>query len=236
MEISPRTLVAEITSRYPECAAVFEHYRIDRYDLERRSLAEVCADRHLSVAEVQAALHEAVRRAPPKRAGGETASLKELIGHIEATCEAGLRSRLPRIAAVLETTLAAQRPRNPALDHVAREFQELRNVLQDHAAEAERILFPLLRMLERAQGSRRLPVATLAGPIQVMKAEHARIESQLACLRRHTQDYALPEQACPGLRGLYDELLGLEADLAEHIRLEGEELFPRVLAIDRARR
>jgi regulator of cell morphogenesis and NO signaling len=72
--------------------------------------------------------------------------------------------------------------------------------------------------------------AYAAGPIQVMEAEHLDHAENLARTRTLTADLVAPEEACPTWRALYLRLEQLEAELMEHIHLENNVLFRRVLA------
>jgi regulator of cell morphogenesis and NO signaling len=65
-----------------------------------------------------------------------------------------------------------------------------------------------------------------------MVAEHHHAGEALARMRSVTSDYALPEDACPAFRALFDGLRELEADLHEHIHLESNILFPQVEAME----
>jgi regulator of cell morphogenesis and NO signaling len=60
-----------------------------------------------------------------------------------------------------------------------------------------------------------------------MHAEHERVGALLKDIRRLSQDFAAPDDACPSFRTTYQALEGLEADLMRHIHLENNVLFPR---------
>jgi len=69
-----------------------------------------------------------------------------------------------------------------------------------------------------------------AGPIHVMEAEHDDHGQNLEKTRRLTANLVAPEEACPTWRALYLRLEQLEAELMDHIHLENNVLFRRVLA------
>ena len=51
-------------------------------------------------------------------------------------------------------------------------------------------------------------------------------------IRKATGNYALPDDACPTFRALYEELERMEEDLHQHIHLENNILFPRAIAAE----
>ena len=93
------------------------------------------------------------------------------------------------------------------------------NVLM-HLAKEEKVLFPII-----LDGMGRMA----AGPIRVMEQEHDDHREGLIETRRLTTDFTVPPEACTSWQALYLRLDALEADLMEHIHLENNVLFPRVL-------
>jgi regulator of cell morphogenesis and NO signaling len=67
------------------------------------------------------------------------------------------------------------------------------------------------------------------GPISVMVHEHDGAGEALARLRELTGGYVVPAEACTTWRALWHGLAALETSLHEHIHLENNVLFPRVL-------
>ena len=81
-------------------------------------------------------------------------------------------------------------------------------------------LFPAMRLAE--------PVSQVA--IEIMRDEHDDHEKHLHDLWRLTQDHKPPAHAGAEWRQLYAGTRKLADDLAEHIRLENEGLFPQFAA------
>jgi regulator of cell morphogenesis and NO signaling len=69
-----------------------------------------------------------------------------------------------------------------------------------------------------------------AAAIRAMEGEHVDHAENLQKTRKLTAGLAAPQQACPTWRALYLRLLELEAELMDHIHLENNVLFRRVLA------
>jgi regulator of cell morphogenesis and NO signaling len=92
--------------------------------------------------------------------------------------------------------------------------------VESHLDKEEKILFPLI--LAGRGGSAFMP-------IKVMMAEHEDHVANLQRTRALTHDFALPTDASETWRTLYHNLQRLEADLNQHIQLENNVLFTRVM-------
>lgn len=90
--------------------------------------------------------------------------------------------------------------------------------MEDHMMKEEMILFPAMR----AGGA-----AGMAQPIAVMRADHDDHADTIALVRQITAGLTPPDHACGSWRRLYAGTDKLLSDLADHIALENDILFPR---------
>ena len=90
--------------------------------------------------------------------------------------------------------------------------------MEAHMSREERILFPAMR----AGGG-----PGLGQPIAAMRADHDDHAGTIARIRRLTQDLTAPTHACGSWQALYAGTERLLSDLATHIALEDDVLFPR---------
>ncbi len=214
------TPLADLATAYPSASRVFHRYGLDFCCGGRRPLADVCHERGLD----ETAVLDAIERESATETAGprwDTAPIPELVAFIVSRYHDRLRDELPQLvalAAKVETKHAAKAscPRGLA-QHLTAVHE---NVLS-HLAKEEKILFPLI-----LDGMGRMA----SGPIRVMEQEHDDHREGLLATRQLTADLTPPEEACTSWRALYLRLDALEADLMEHIHLENNVLFPRVLA------
>lgn len=82
----------------------------------------------------------------------------------------------------------------------------------------EMILFPAMR----AGGG-----LGIAHPIAMMRADHDDHAENIALIRQMTYDLTQLNHACGSWQSLYGGLIALFEDLAAHIALESDVLFPR---------
>jgi regulator of cell morphogenesis and NO signaling len=229
--------VGQIAAQQPAAVRVFEKYGIDFCCGGHRRLDEVCQEKGVSADALVAELDAAARQIQPAETDWANAGLAALIAHIVNKHHEFLKSEMPVIGARLNKVVAAHGERHgevllPLQDVLA----ELGAELSAHMQKEEMILFPAIEELEAAQSEGRQPVlppfGTVQNPIRMMVYEHDNAGDALAQMRRLTQDYALPQDACNTWRALYHELRQLEADLHVHIHLENNVLFPRAVRLE----
>jgi regulator of cell morphogenesis and NO signaling len=90
--------------------------------------------------------------------------------------------------------------------------------MEEHMMKEEMILFPAMQ----AGGT-----PGIERPIAMMRADHDDHAGITALIRRITDDLTLPDHACGSWRALYAGTDKLLSDLADHIALENDILFPR---------
>lgn len=222
--------VGELVARRPASARVLERHGLDYCCGGKRPLAQACAERGLPVAELLAEIDREEATAPAgPQADVSGATLSELIDDIVGSHHAFLRRELPRLTELIERTVAAHAGRHPDLCELQRVFLGLRTELELHMRKEEEVLFPMLRTIEAASTRPAFHCGSLANPIRVMEDEHDRAGEALASMRRLTEGYAPPADACHTYRAALTGLAELEADLHRHIHKENNILFPRAL-------
>ena len=100
-------------------------------------------------------------------------------------------------------------------------LEYIQNELLMHMMKEERMLFP---MAKQGLGSR------AAMPVNVMMHEHEEHDRALAQLKNLPNHFTPPQNADKDQQRLYALAQELSDDLEEHIHLENEILFPRILA------
>lgn len=140
-----------------------------------------------------------------------------LTRHIETRFHARHREQLPALAALAEKVETVHFGDENAPDGLADLLDRMIGALEVHMKKEELVLFPALR---RGAGP------GIATPIAVMRSDHDDHAREVSEIRRLTGDLRLPEGACRSWAALYAGLEEFLSDLAEHIRLENEVLFP----------
>jgi regulator of cell morphogenesis and NO signaling len=242
IQIDGQTTVRELAGRYPQTRPVFEQYGIDYCCGGGRPLADAARGCGTTLAALLGALETALQAAPrPTEASGDwyAAPLSELVNHIVEAHHGYMKTALPRLRGLVPTVLKAHGAHHAdVLRQVQDLFQILDTEISSHLMKEERVLFPYLVALEASvregAGVPESPCGTVRHPIRQMEHEHESAGGALAKLREVTANYALPADACPTFRAMYEEFERMEADLHQHIHLENNILFPRAIEMEEA--
>ncbi|AVO37282.1 hemerythrin domain-containing protein [Pukyongiella litopenaei] len=149
---------------------------------------------------------------------GAPAETGDLIDHILSRYHQTHRRELPGLIELAERVgmVHAQDPQVPG--QLAQTLAALGREMEDHMAKEEMILFPAMR----AGGG-----PGIGHPIAVMRADHDDHSGDIEKIREMTGNLTPPDHACGSWRALYAGTGKFLDDLAAHIALENDVLFPR---------
>lgn len=145
----------------------------------------------------------------------ETAAL---IDHILTRYHESHREDLASLVSLAERVERVHADDPEAPTGLAAALRTLAQEMEDHMRKEEMILFPAMR----AGGG-----PGIEHPIAVMRADHDDHAANIALIRQLTGDLTPPEHACGSWWSLYGGMAALFDDLAAHIALENDVLFPR---------
>ena len=158
-----------------------------------------------------------------------------LVDHLELVHHRYVWEELPRLTVLLDKIVSVHGARHPELADVEACFADLRADLEPHVLKEERVLFPMIRTLVTSSELPSFHCGSLQNPVSVMRREHDAVADLLARLRRLTNDYTPPPDACASYTACYAGLAQLEADTHLHVHTENNLLFPQVLVLERER-
>lgn len=149
----------------------------------------------------------------------QSASDSDIIDHILPRYHDTHRRQLEELVPLAEKVAGVHAGKFPA--EVVSLLHTIQNELLSHMMKEERILFPMLK-----QGAGR----AAAMPVRMMMHEHTEHEAALERLLEVTGNLQAPADACRSWQRLYSLAQELVDDLHDHIDLEDNILFARVLA------
>jgi regulator of cell morphogenesis and NO signaling len=221
MNVQLESKVGQIATEHPLATRVFARHGIDFCCGGGKPLGEVCEKLGLDCKAVLDEIERELAQPSEKQVRWDEAPLDELIQHILTAYHAPLKEELPRLESMSSKVVDVHRDKRPEmLSELHAVFSGLKAELEQHMAKEEQILFP---MIQRGEG------AMAGGPISVMEHEHDSAGRALHRLRELTDGYEVPAEACNTWRALWHGLAALEASLHQHIHLENNILFSRVL-------
>jgi regulator of cell morphogenesis and NO signaling len=235
MNIAAETSVRELVLTFPGATRIFEQFGIDYCcGGGARTLEQGCGLANVPIELVRDSLKAAV--AVPQERDWQTEPLFELIAHITSVHHRYTRAEIGRLEPLFEKVCSVHAANHPELPAIRRIFQTLGQELKIHMMKEEAVLFPYFMRMEEAVIAKEpvlpLPFETPGSPISVMIRGHDETGAALDSIRKTSQQYTLPPDACPSYRSLYESLEALEADLHQHLHLENNILFSRAMAME----
>jgi regulator of cell morphogenesis and NO signaling len=227
--------VRDLAIEQPSSVRVFERFGIDYCCGGRKPLEQVCAEQNISLPELLEGLAEAEHRSPQPLEPWTTRPLAELVDHIVNECHGPTRMELERLTALAHKVTSRHGANHPELVEIQKLVQQILDEMTPHMDKEERVLFPYIISLEVAAhtGSAK-PYAffgDVANPIAAMMADHDLVGAALASIRSLSNNFELPEGACPTYHALYTTLADFESLTHRHVHLENNVLFPRAIEL-----
>ena len=233
LEYKDHTLAAIVSDRH-QAAAVFEKYHLDFCCKGKRTLQDACAEKNIPVEPILEELQQVFE--PGSGVEDQllaTMSVSQLSDYIVLKHHVCVKHAMPVIYQHLNRVAAKHGERFPYMQQVFNLFSTLQTEMDSHMQKEEMVLFPRIKEAEKALEQKNNAQALNAGyinsPIHMMEAEHEEAGELLAQIRRLTNNYTPPADACTTFRISLAELKSFEEDLHRHIHLENNILFPRIV-------
>lgn len=230
-EFNVSQTVGDIVSIMPKASEVFRKYNIDFCCGGNRPLKEAISEQKLNEQEILEKLDEAYEetRKFTDSVDFRKMSPSELIDYIESTHHVFVKGILPEISELTTKILRVHGPTHSELFKVHKLFHNLKTELEQHLIKEEEILFPMIKQYD-SEPSREL-LDRIKKVMKETEDEHETAGGVLKELRKITEEYKVPEDACSTFCTTYQKLQELESDLFQHIHLENNILF-KGLGID----
>lgn len=163
-------------------------------------------------------------------------SLTDLMEHIVRTHHAYCRREIAEIAPFFKQAIIQQGNSHPELKRIHNLFLQMTRDLLMHLLKEEQTLFPYIARVEDAV-SKGVPVSwppfgTVENPIRMMVLEHVKTDDEIEQMRKLSNDYTPPRDACEAYLALYCRLAAFDHDMLRHIDCENNILFPRAAAME----
>lgn len=225
--INSNQSIGEIVSMLPKAGDVFKEYHIDFCCGGNRPLIDAIREQNLDEQAVMKKLSEAYEetRKLTNNVDFRTMPSSQLIDYIVNTHHIYLKTVLPELSDLTSTILRVHGPNHSELFKVHKLFHTLKTELEQHLIKEEAILFPMIKEYESSQSYELLK--KIGDALKETEDEHETAGNVIKELRKITNDYSIPEDACGTYSRTFDKLKELEADLFQHIHLENNILFKR---------
>lgn len=229
--------LGQIAARDLRKAQIFKKYGLDFCCGGKKTVKQACAEKGLDVTRIEQELQQADQLPASRPLPYTEWSLDFLADYITNTHHSYVRKNLPDIRTYASKVMRVHGNRHPELLKIHQLVEEIFTELSAHLVKEEQVLFPYIKQLVAAKNyNSALQTAqfgTVQTPIQVMEEEHELVGSNLEVIRKLTNDYQLPEDACASYSLLYRLLAEFEDDIHLHVHLENNILFPKAQELEK---
>ncbi len=217
-------------------AEVFKKYGIDFCCGGKKSLKQVCDEKGLDISMVEAELENPTVTVSStndyNRWGADF-----LADYIYNQHHLYYYNELPGLMGLLTKVTEHHGSTHPELKPLYVMFTHLVKELDEHFKAEEEVVFPYIKGLVYAKRTGNLSIlndkAGITDPIKIMEADHEAAGEILDEMRKLTNDYTPPANACNSYQFLFQKLNELDEDMHQHIHLENNILFPKALKLDK---
>jgi regulator of cell morphogenesis and NO signaling len=233
-ESSPSAIVE---SDY-RAADVFLKYGVEFCCAGKWPLSDVCTSKNIDVSSLLNDLENATRTIQVSN----TTRFAEwtpgfLADYIVNVHHQYLKTTLPSIITCLNLFLEGHRKKYPELQQLQPLLQKMHDSFMVHMQQEEEIFFPYIKQLAHAwhhsEPYAALLVKTLRKPLYQLSQQEQELLACLMEIRAVTGYYLPPSNACLTHRVTFAKLKELDNDLAQHMYLENDILFPKAIQIEK---
>ena len=230
--LEQKTLSEIVTDDF-RSAAVFEKYGLDFCCHGNRSLIDAANEKQIPMEIMLTNLADAFQSNDTSSIDFNNMELDKLVDYIIKTHHAFVREKLPFITELGNKVVNAHGSNHPEVLEIAQLFAGVKVEFEGHLIKEEMILFPQIKKLAEVKRGEveyiRPPFGSIAHPIRVMEAEHENAGSAFDSIKKLSNNYNPPADACNTFKVYYAELENFENDLHKHVHLENNILFPKSL-------
>ncbi|MBM7649062.1 regulator of cell morphogenesis and NO signaling [Bacillus ectoiniformans] len=221
------SIVGEVVATFPQASDLFKKHKIDFCCGGNRPLKEAIEEKQLCEPDILNELEELYQQYSQaiKMNDWRIAPSKDLVEHILNKHHEYAQSEIKQLTPYVKKIAAVHGERHPHLTDVLHLFNELKAEIAEHFAKEEETAFPAILAYETAPSDAARNALTPI--VKELMDEHDHAGDILKEIRKLTNDYQLPVNACNTFKLVYDRLELLESDMFEHIHLENNILFPR---------
>jgi regulator of cell morphogenesis and NO signaling len=225
--------LAQIVTGNHRMASVFEKYHLDFCCKGKRSLEQACNEQNISIDDLLAEL-EGVTNTHLPVFPFDQLTLSQLIDYIVSTHHAYVKKEAKQLLAYAEKVTSKHSSRHPELLEIFHLTAAIKEEMELHMHKEEAVLFPRIKQLEKfdtKQTDITISVPFLQAPIATMEQEHDHAGLLLAQLRKESNNFTPPADACTTYKLLFASLQAFEIDLHHHVHLENNILFPKAMKL-----
>jgi regulator of cell morphogenesis and NO signaling len=230
--------LGQIAAKDLRKAAIFKKYGLDFCCGGKKTVKEACLEKGLDITKIEQELQQAGKDSAARSISYGEWGIDFLADYIVNSHHAYVKKTLPDLRYYAAKVARAHGGQHPELSTIQELVEVMNTELLSHMIKEEKVLFPYIKQLVWAINNPQTPLpaaqfGSVQQPIDKMEMEHESVGEVLQEIRRVSNDFSLPEDACGSYNLLYRMLLEFESDLHIHIHLENNILFPKASSIEK---
>jgi regulator of cell morphogenesis and NO signaling len=237
MEAIKEITVGELAAKDYKKVEVFKKYGVDFCCGGKKTLSKVCKDKGINQEQLEKELYLAEISTKLPSQDYNTWNLDFLADYIVQTHHKYVIKAMPLIFEYSQRVAKVHGAEHPETIEAAAIFVKIMDELNRHMMKEENVLFPYIKHLSKQNKSEKInsqpPFGTVKNPINMMEHEHDIVGEMMGNIRKVTNNYTLPDDACNSYRYAYAKLQEFEEDLHQHIHLENNILFPKAIGLEK---
>jgi len=233
MQIKKENTIGEVVAQNFHTAEIFEKFGLDFCCGGKKTISEACEKKGLNTDEVVKELTKTPDWNGYRNSNDfDSWELDFLIDYIINTHHIYVMKSLPNIFIHSQKVSGVHGENHPEVISIFELVTNLKEDLESHLLKEEKMLFPYIKKLKGSFITEYPPFGTVANPIRMMELEHENAGEILDRIKKLSNNYFTPDDACTTFKVLYKELKEFEDDLHVHIHLENNILFPKAIKLE----
>ncbi|MDO8549660.1 MAG: iron-sulfur cluster repair di-iron protein [Ignavibacteria bacterium] len=228
--------LSEIVKNNFHTAAIFEKYNLDFCCNGKRTLDNACTEKGINPENVINEIEDVNSSSAQREIKPDEWKLDILIDYIINNHHSYVSRMLPVIAAHTQKVASVHGGNHPETKKIAEIFSAINSEMRHHMMKEEKILFPHIKVLVQTNNNSGIAdkpyFGTVKNPIAMMEAEHQSAGDGMLDIRKMTNNYTSPADACTTYKITFKELKEFEEDLHKHVHLENNILFPKAIELE----
>lgn len=220
--------VADLVKEYPRTADVFRKVGIDYCCGGKISLSEAVERCDFDSEEIFLEVESKVSQSSSEagQIDMKYLSIPSIIEYIQNRFHKDLKEELLNLTPFVERVAAGHGGTQPHLIALHDLFEKFKAEMIAHTADEDLNVFPLI--VNYVDDSENVPVPEVKEAVRKLVDDHDTTGEILMRMRKITEGYKLPENACGTYTLVYSRLEALEKQTFEHVYMENHALFERI--------
>jgi len=234
MKINKDITIGSIVAEDIRVASIFQKYGLDFCCGGNKTLQVACLAQDIDIESIISELNE-VNKIEGEKIDYQSLELDELVTYIIQTHHRYINEKGPITAQFIEKVAHVHGERHHETVEIARIFKELLSELGPHMMKEEKVLFPYIMNLvkmEKGEISSSSFRQFVSNPIRVMMMEHDKAGDMLKSIKKISNNYSVPVDACNTYKAAFSNLQEMSDDIILHIHLENNILFPKAVKLE----